>query len=156
MSGGRLILKHSEGEHAVEVLDREQVRVDGTVVRIREAGAGEVRGDAGGVAWTAAEGDLRWVYYDGCVHTFEVQERSRRTGGRRHHGALAAPMPATVRQINVREGDAVRRGDTLILLEAMKMELPVRAGADGTVTSINCRTGDLVQPGVTLLEIDET
>jgi biotin carboxyl carrier protein len=62
-------------------------------------------------------------------------------------------MPATVRQIRVKTGDVVHRGDTLIVLEAMKMELPVRAGADGTVSAIRCREGELVQPGVPLIEI---
>ena len=63
-------------------------------------------------------------------------------------------MPATVRRINVAVGDAVAAGDTLIVLEAMKMELPIRAGAAGTVTSIACREGELVQPGVALVEIE--
>ena len=64
-------------------------------------------------------------------------------------------MPATVRRIDVRAGDVVQKGQTLILLEAMKMELPVRAAGDGTVTSVNCREGDLVQPGTILVELDE-
>jgi 3-methylcrotonyl-CoA carboxylase alpha subunit len=42
----------------------------------------------------------------------------------------------------------------LIVLEAMKMELPIRATSDGRVTAIHCREGDLVQPGVTLIEVD--
>ena len=51
-------------------------------------------------------------------------------------------------------GDTVRRGDTLIILEAMKMELPVRALADGTVKAVHCKPGDLVQPGVALIVIE--
>ena len=53
----------------------------------------------------------------------------------------------------VHEGQAVRRGDVVMTLEAMKMELPVRAPRDGTVRSIACKDGDLVQPGVPLLEL---
>jgi biotin carboxyl carrier protein len=47
----------------------------------------------------------------------------------------------------------VAPGDLLVTLEAMKMELPIRATTHGTVTTINCRVGDLVQPGIALLEL---
>jgi 3-methylcrotonyl-CoA carboxylase alpha subunit len=70
-----------------------------------------------------------------------------------HHGSLTAPMPATVVRIEAEVGTQVKRGETLLILEAMKMELPVRASSDGTVTAVNCREGDLVQPGVALIEI---
>jgi acetyl/propionyl-CoA carboxylase alpha subunit len=70
-----------------------------------------------------------------------------------HHGSLTAPMPATVVRIEAGVGTQVKRGETLLILEAMKMELPVRASSDGTVTAVNCREGDLVQPGVALIEI---
>jgi biotin carboxyl carrier protein len=62
-------------------------------------------------------------------------------------------MPATVRRIEAKPGQAVRRGDVLIVLEAMKMELPVRAPADGTIARVNCREGELVQPGQELAEL---
>ena len=64
-------------------------------------------------------------------------------------------MPATVIQVNVQKGAQVRRGDTLVLLEAMKMELPLRAPADGVVTAVHCQAGELVQPGSPLVEIGE-
>jgi biotin carboxyl carrier protein len=91
----------------------------------------------------------------GHVYEFEVEREGgrRRTGGR-HHGSLTAPMPATVRRIEVTVGQRVERGDTLILLEAMKMELPVKAPAAGSVQSIHCHEGDLVQPGAPLIELD--
>jgi 3-methylcrotonyl-CoA carboxylase alpha subunit len=55
----------------------------------------------------------------------------------------------------VSPGDRVERGATLIVLEAMKMELPVKAGSAAIVASINCREGELVQPGAALIELDE-
>jgi acetyl-CoA carboxylase biotin carboxylase subunit len=70
-----------------------------------------------------------------------------------HHGSLMAPMPATVVRIQTAVGKVVTRGETLLILEAMKMELPVRAPADGTVTAVHCAEGDLVQPDVPLIEI---
>ncbi|HEX6975781.1 MAG TPA: acetyl-CoA carboxylase biotin carboxyl carrier protein subunit, partial [Vicinamibacterales bacterium] len=89
------------------------------------------------------------------VFRFEVETRSGRKRGVSHHGSLSAPMPATVLRIHTEAGARVQRGDTLILLEAMKMELPIRATSGGTVTEVRCREGELVQPGTTLIEIDE-
>jgi glutaconyl-CoA decarboxylase len=62
-------------------------------------------------------------------------------------------MPATVLRINVKPGDAVKKGDVLVLLEAMKMELPIRAAADATVAAVHCREGELVQPDTPLVEL---
>lgn len=63
-------------------------------------------------------------------------------------------MPATVTSLNVAVGDRVAAGDVLVVLEAMKMELPIRAPRDGRVTAVACRPGELVQPGVPLLELE--
>jgi acetyl/propionyl-CoA carboxylase alpha subunit len=71
----------------------------------------------------------------------------------RDQDALSAPMPATVVRINVAAGDTVKDGDVLVLLEAMKMELPVRAPRDGVVARVNCRPSELVQPGEPLVEL---
>jgi len=153
----RLIVIDERGEHAVTVLDDGRVLVDEVPIAIRIIGDGEVLlgPDESTVAWVAPSGDRRWVFLDGNVYELETQaagRRSRRvTSG---HSSLSAPMPATVIRVEVSAGAAVRRGDTLVILEAMKMELPIRADTDGTVTSVACKPGDLVQPGVALVEID--
>jgi 3-methylcrotonyl-CoA carboxylase alpha subunit len=83
-----------------------------------------------------------------------VTRASRRPAGRGFAGeAVTAPMPATVIRINVKLGDAVKKGDVVILLEAMKMELPVRAPESGTVRAIRCREGELVDADAVLLEV---
>ena len=66
---------------------------------------------------------------------------------------LAAPMPGRVIDIEVVLGQRVRTGDVLLTLEAMKMELPIRATREGVVSAIRCARGDLVQPGPPLVEI---
>jgi biotin carboxyl carrier protein len=140
-------------EYDVEVLADNRVRVDGDVVEARRERDGTVRVE-GDVAWVAAANGVRWVFLEGRVYELsESQPRSRVRAGA-HEGALAAPMPATVRRILVAVGDRVTRGDSLLVLEAMKMELPVRATTNGTIRALLCREGELVQPGVTLLEID--
>jgi 3-methylcrotonyl-CoA carboxylase alpha subunit len=65
-----------------------------------------------------------------------------------------SPMPATVVAVHASAGQAVNEGDTLVLLEAMKMELPIRAPRAGVVKSVNCAPGELVQPGVNLIEFE--
>lgn len=100
---------------------------------------------------TAANGTA-WVFYDGNV--YEIADAApARTRGATTHESLMAPMPATVVDVKVAAGDSVKRGDILIVLEAMKMELPVRAPADGRVTAVHCQPGELVQPDTSLIEI---
>lgn len=104
--------------------------------------------------WVATVGAGRWAFCDGDVWELQAapEPRSRRRGG--VHESLSAPMPATVVRIPVATGDQVQRGQTVLVLEAMKMELPLRAAHDGTVTAVRCREGELVQPGATLVEIE--
>jgi len=67
-------------------------------------------------------------------------------------GTLTAPMPATVIKVHVKAGDAVKKGDIVVVLEAMKMELPLRALGNGVVSTVRCREGELVQADATLIE----
>ena len=82
-------------------------------------------------------------------HDSAGRPRSRRT-----ETGVMAPMPATVTALNVAPGQSVAQGDVLIVLEAMKMELPLRSPRDGVIKTLNCRKGELVQPGVALLEFE--
>jgi len=56
-------------------------------------------------------------------------------------------MVANVWKVVVSAGDSVADGDTLVILESMKMEIPVTAGSDGTVTGLHVNEGDVVQEG---------
>ena len=99
--------------------------------------------------------DDRWIGVDGQVFRVEVgtETRARKKSGAAGDDALMAPMPATVVKILVASGAEVAEGDTLLVLEAMKMELAIRAPRAGTIGAIRCAVGELVQPGVPLLEI---
>jgi biotin carboxyl carrier protein len=103
-----------------------------------------------------SEGDI-WAFHDGQVYRRREQEqrpeRPAEAGRYERHYKLTAPMPATVIKILVTPGQAVRHGDTLVVLEAMKMELPIRAPGDATVKAVNCREGELVQPDRPLVEL---
>jgi 3-methylcrotonyl-CoA carboxylase alpha subunit len=103
---------------------------------------------------TTGAGESVWVGVDGQVFEFRVsQDAGAARSDSKDQDALSPPMSATVVRIVVQPGAAVQAGDTLIVLEAMKMELPIRAPRAGIVRAIHCHEGDLVQPGVTLVEI---
>jgi len=79
----------------------------------------------------------------------------RRRTGSTAGKSLTAPMPATVIKLQVAPGDAVRKGDVVVVLEAMKMELPMRALGDAVVAAVCCREGELVQADATLIEFTD-
>jgi 3-methylcrotonyl-CoA carboxylase alpha subunit len=70
-------------------------------------------------------------------------------------GRLSAPMPGRVVQLLVAPGDAVRRGQPLIVVEAMKMEHTVAAPRDGIVAAVRCAVGELVDEGAELIALAE-
>ena len=103
--------------------------------------------------WRMLQGGSRVVRGPGSAA--RPDPSSRRPGELEDQSALSSPMPATVAAIEVKAGDQVAAGDLLLMLEAMKMELPIRSPRDARVTAVNCQKGDLVQPGIPLVELDE-
>lgn len=98
----------------------------------------------------------RWAYWNGQVFRGSLgdeQASTRPALPRDARHALSAPMPATVIKVLVDAGTTVKKGETLIILEAMKMELPLRSTADATVMAVHCREGELVQADTVLVEL---
>jgi biotin carboxyl carrier protein len=157
MSVRTLTLVRDDQEQRVDVLADGRVRVGEHVFTIQRDGTGGFRiaGETATTAWSVMAGDVRWVFLNGRAYQFSEARRASRRG-RSQYGTLTAPMPASVRRVLVKAGDLVKRGDLLIVLEAMKMELPVRATAAGTIKEVRCREGDLVQPGVLLIDVHES
>ena len=60
---------------------------------------------------------------------------------------VRAEIVASVLEVVVSEGDTIGEGDTVVLLESMKMEIPVLAESAGTVTTVNVNVGDVIQAG---------
>jgi len=67
---------------------------------------------------------------------------------------VTAPMPGSVIEVKVKEGDSVREGDTLLILEAMKMENEVTAPVSGIVKSIHVTSGATVNTGELIMVIE--
>jgi biotin carboxyl carrier protein len=137
-----------------------QVQIDGTdapftVVRASDGCYIVSDGDHTWCVYVTGPPDARSVFVDGAVADVEVtSERAPRKRRRTAHGDLtAAPMHATVLQVLVEVGQNVSQGEVVLKLEAMKMEMPIRAPKVGVVTALHCRAGELVQPGVSLIDI---
>lgn len=112
---------------------------DGTSMRVRLAGT--------------RLGERRQLWIDGRTLT---AERVRLGGGAAAvEGSLAAAIPAVVSQILVSPGDEVAAGDKLILLESMKMVIPIVSPRAGRVKRVLCAPGESVPAGVALVEIED-
>lgn len=107
-------------------------------------------------AHVAGDGQRRYVALDGQIWLLErPRPAPRRRGPGADSGTLEAAMPGLVLDVLVKEEDVVERGDTLVLLEAMKMELRISAPASGRVRRVHCQAGQIVERGQLLVEIEE-
>ena len=107
-------------------------------------------------AWSWAGNSLE-LWLDGDVFIFERVERRGRSDRETSVGGsdILALMPGTVKQILVAPGDSVERGQTVIIMESMKMELTIAAHRDGVVKRISVEQGSQVEKGMRLLELED-
>jgi glutaconyl-coA decarboxylase len=76
------------------------------------------------------------------------------TAAKEGNVAVSAPMPGKILAVKAKEGDSVKAGDVLLVLEAMKMENDIVAPQDGVVASINVKVGDSVESGAKLASLN--
>ena len=95
-------------------------------------------------ARVAVNGDHVWIHYDGCAHELIWQDAIS------HHAAATvdkiddiarAPMPGTVVAVLVVTDDLVRAGDTMVIIESMKLETSIKAPRDGVVQTVHVEVG---------------
>jgi acetyl/propionyl-CoA carboxylase alpha subunit len=134
--------------------------VDSMNVEVKALGRGMYRVDygteddrRGALVYVTGAPGSRWLFWNGKIYREEVEDiRNDQRADSGIARTLTAPMPATVLKVNVKPGDTVKRGDVVVLLEAMKMEMPVRAEANASVAVVHCREGELVAADSPLVE----
>ncbi|HWX25423.1 MAG TPA: biotin/lipoyl-containing protein [Vicinamibacteria bacterium] len=125
--------------------------------RLEEISAGTFllrEGDRVETFYCVREGPQVHVFFRGTAYRIiEEGENEGRGHSRALSDTLEAPMPGKVIQVNVTPGQAVVKGEEVLVVEAMKMENAVRAPRDGIVRAVRVKVGDLVSPGTVLVEL---
>ena len=136
---GRWIVVVGDATHVVDA----RLTPDGSLLVDRE-GASPVR------AVVSRAGTDRWVSVGGV--TWRLPEAAHDGDGAHDEGeGLEAPMPGTVLAVEVAPGDAVEKGQVLVVVEAMKMEHAIRAPHAGVIASVTADVGAMVSPGTPLV-----
>jgi acetyl/propionyl-CoA carboxylase alpha subunit len=104
----------------------------------------------------ALDGDFVHVHLDGATYTIRYVDPVQRYGS--HSGASAddiaeAPMPGVVIAVHVKEGQPVTAGDTLMVIESMKLETAIKAWRDGAIAALHVGVGQTFQRGAPLLAL---
>ena len=165
---GTLCFDHAEGSSEVRLHSSEprsatglpplstdhvwrlDVEVDGIRARYRVAG----EPDSAAAAAATTTGRRIWVDDGRSTIALVAHPRFVTPGAPTQGSGLVAPMPGVVLEVRVAPGDAVASGDTLLVLEAMKMEHHVKAAEAGTVIAVHVTAGDHVANGAQLIDMD--
>jgi propionyl-CoA carboxylase alpha chain/3-methylcrotonyl-CoA carboxylase alpha subunit len=116
-----------------------------------------------GRRWLVGERSMEALWADGRLIAFDLGEvfefsddlAGADAGEIQGDAAIRSPMPGKVVAVNVAAGDAVTKGQTLLTLEAMKMEHALTAAFDGKVAELNVAAGDQVAEGVVLARLEK-
>lgn len=127
-------------------------------VQVNYARSGEITFTLNGqphTAQVASDGLTRYVFIDGDVFELKQLDPRRRERRKHHRGedSLTAAMPGQITRVLVGEGDEVQRGQPLIVLEAMKMEIKIAAPYDGRIAQVLVQPGQVVERWQTLVEM---
>ncbi len=131
-----------------------EATVDASMQRLGDDRFAVTIGDRRTAVTFASHGTTRWIVDDAESFNFAVVEPTVAGSEGASAGALEAPMPGTVLEVHVAEGDQVAEGDVLIVLESMKMELRLTAPADAVVTTVRVSGGQSVRQGELIAELD--
>ena len=105
-------------------------------------------------AHAARVGDSWWIHMNGRIHVLHGHQPGSASVDA-EEGGLSALMPGTILEVLVKEGQRVREGQTLLVMEAMKMEHRILAPKAGEVLAVNFAAGDRVDMGATLVELGD-
>ena len=102
----------------------------------------------------ARDGGALHLFWEGVSYKLALAREDSRRSARHDTGALEAPMPGRVSAVKVAVGARVRKGEELLVVEAMKMENALRAPRAGVIRAVHVEVGEMVAPGRALVEID--
>jgi 3-methylcrotonyl-CoA carboxylase alpha subunit len=102
----------------------------------------------------AREGPSVHLFWEGTAYELTEEREGARSSRRHETGALEAPMPGRVAAVKAEPGQRVKKGEELLVVEAMKMENALRAPRDGVVHAVHVTVGEMVAPGRALVEIE--
>jgi len=86
---------------------------------------------------------------------FFIEKATSRKSSAASEGSSKSPMPGKILKVLCKEGDGVKKGDPLIIMEAMKMEHTLKASKDGVVKAVKYSEGELVEGQVELVELED-
>ncbi len=155
-------------EFRVEIVDERHVKINGQTYEVDFANIGGrplYSLLASGRSFEAnvhAEDDAWHVLLQGRLYTVQVEdERERalraRAGVDTHDKRpqrIKSPMPGLIVEVRVQPGQEVRKGDTLLILESMKMQNEIKAPRDGVVTAVFVEGGQSVNQGAALVQVE--
>ncbi|KAJ3309049.1 Methylcrotonoyl-CoA carboxylase subunit alpha, mitochondrial [Boothiomyces sp. JEL0838] len=96
------------------------------------------------------------IFSSGYKYDLYMPSKNYGLGDSNEEGGLLTPMPCKISQVSVKAGDTVKKGQTLIILEAMKMEHVMKSPKDGVISKVHYNVGDLVGEGKSLVEFEES
>ncbi len=154
-------LKFSGHVHNIVRRSENAFDVDGTRVDASVTSAGPARfegrnEDSRRRVFVVRDGDHVFAQIDGRPYRLNIVSRSAAASADDDvaQGGLEAPMPGRVTRVAISVGDVVKRGQELIVVEAMKMENALIAPMDGVVKSLAVKVGDMVAPGPALVVVE--
>jgi biotin carboxyl carrier protein len=112
--------------------------------------------ETGDVARVLIQGSEIFVHYEGVTEIFQISPISENLGDGSLSPEIKSPMPGKILKIMVAEGQDVKQGQVLVLMEAMKMELNLKASTDAKVESILAKEGEIVPAESVLLKLQSS
>jgi biotin carboxyl carrier protein len=163
----RYVTKIDDQEFLVEILDEKHIRINDKILDVDfESVSGQpvyslIIGGKSYEAYVSPDEDKWEILLRGRLYQAQVEdEREKRLRAAGSTGAsesgefhLRAPMPGLVVVIPVEEGQEVKKGQVLLILESMKMQNELKAPRDGVITRIKVRPGETVEQKQTLLSV---
>lgn len=141
------------GEHYVASMDGKIVQVQ--VLRAENGRVDFLIDNERITAYVSSDVARRWVTINGQTVMLTKTSGAKQGVRHEHAGGLIAPMPGQVRSVNVSVGDVVKKGQTLAVIETMKMEIRIQALKDGAVKIVHVTQGQTVEREQILIEMED-